>query len=129
MRLVSNAMFALLTDKFTYQSSHTAFVKAAARDVKAYLRSRNSQALVGYSSVDGERDFRDPLANYLTCGNDTVSLDIYGLSTLLIPSELKQCGKLISMVYILQTTMNGVAIHLIRLPGGKRSSMISQTWA
>ncbi|KAI5449931.1 1,3-beta-glucanosyltransferase [Naganishia albida] len=56
------------------------FVKAAARDVKAYLRSRNSAALVGYSSVDGERDFRDPLAHYLTCGNDTVSLDIYGLN-------------------------------------------------
>lgn len=57
-----------------------AFVKAAARDIKAYLRSRGSSALVGYSSVDGDRDFRDPLANYLTCGNDTVSLDLYGLS-------------------------------------------------
>ncbi|KAJ9103607.1 hypothetical protein QFC20_004763 [Naganishia adeliensis] len=56
------------------------FVKAAARDVKAYLQSRNSQALVGYSSVDGDRAFRDPLAHYLTCGNDTVSLDIYGLN-------------------------------------------------
>ncbi|GHJ88206.1 hypothetical protein NliqN6_4608 [Naganishia liquefaciens] len=56
------------------------FVKAAARDIKAYLRSRGSSALVGYSSVDGDRDFRDPLANYLTCGNDTISLDLYGLN-------------------------------------------------
>lgn len=64
-----------------------AFVKAAARDIKAYLKSKGSAALVGYSSVDGDRDFRDPLANYLTCGNDTVSLDLYGLSTLtLTPS-------------------------------------------
>ena len=35
-----------------------AFVKAAARDVKAYLRSKNIDALVGYSSVDGEPAFR-----------------------------------------------------------------------
>lgn len=56
------------------------YVKAAARDVKAYLASKGSNVLVGYSSVDGSPDFRDPLANYLTCGNDSVALDIYGLN-------------------------------------------------
>lgn len=56
------------------------FVKAAARDTKAYLKAKNINALVGYSSVDGEPAFRDPLANYLTCGDETVSLDLFGLN-------------------------------------------------
>ncbi len=83
----------------------TAYVKAAARDIKAYLTSQGSSALIGYASVDGDEDFRGenvillrscpgsallidgshyravPLANYLTCGNDTISIDLYGLST------------------------------------------------
>jgi hypothetical protein len=81
-----------------------AYIKAAARDIKAYLASKSSKALVGYASVDGEEDFRGmvgfraprslapadgalhhfvptvPIANYLTCGNDTISVDLYGLS-------------------------------------------------
>lgn len=56
------------------------FIKAAARDVKAYLRSKGSKALVGYASTDGSADWRDPLANYLACDSDTDSLDIYGLN-------------------------------------------------
>ncbi|KAB5594397.1 1,3-beta-glucanosyltransferase [Ceratobasidium theobromae] len=56
------------------------FIKAAARDVKAYLRSKGSSALVGYASTDGSTDWRDPLANYLACDSDTDSLDIYGLN-------------------------------------------------
>lgn len=56
------------------------YVKAAARDVKGYLKAKGINALVGYSSVDGSPDFRDPLANYLTCGDADISLDIYGLN-------------------------------------------------
>lgn len=56
------------------------YVKAAARDIKAYLTSKGSTALVGYASVDGDEDFRVPLANFLTCGNDTISIDLYGLN-------------------------------------------------
>lgn len=56
------------------------FVKAAARDTKAYLRSKGSQALVGYAAVDGDEAFRTSLATYLTCGNDTVDVDLYGLN-------------------------------------------------
>lgn len=56
------------------------YVKAAARDIKAYLTSQGSSALIGYASVDGDEDFRVPLANYLTCGNDTISIDLYGLN-------------------------------------------------
>ncbi|CAD6573513.1 MAG: 1,3-beta-glucanosyltransferase gas1 [Tremellales sp. Tagirdzhanova-0007] len=56
------------------------YVKAAARDTKAYLQSVNSSALVGYSAVDGDADFRNTLAEYLSCGNDSISVDIYGLN-------------------------------------------------
>jgi hypothetical protein len=55
------------------------FVKAAARDVKAYLNSKNSSALVGYSSTDGT-DWRNSLANYLSCGSSDVSIDLWGLN-------------------------------------------------
>jgi hypothetical protein len=56
----------------------TAYVKAAARDIKAYLKSVSSTALVGYSATDGEADFRNSLATYLTCGGEDVIVDIYG---------------------------------------------------
>jgi hypothetical protein len=36
----------------------TAYVKAAARDIKAYLKAKNINSLVGYSSVDGSPEFR-----------------------------------------------------------------------
>jgi len=55
-------------------------VKAAARDIKAYLKSINSSALVGYSAVDGDADFRNTLAEYMTCGDDSITVDIYGVS-------------------------------------------------
>jgi len=53
-------------------------VKAAARDIKAYLISVKSSALVGYSAVDGHPDFRNTLAEYMTCGDASISVDIYG---------------------------------------------------
>lgn len=56
------------------------FIKAAARDVKAYLKSKNSNALVGYASTDGSTDWRDALANYLACDKEEDSLDLYGLN-------------------------------------------------
>jgi len=63
----------------------TAYVKAAARDVKAYLTSKASSVLVGYASIDGTSDFRDPLANYLSCdpsnsGSGSTAIDLYGLN-------------------------------------------------
>lgn len=62
-----------------------AYVKAAARDIKAYLASTSSSALVGYASIDGDSDWKDPLANYLSCdpsGKDSGStaIDLYGLN-------------------------------------------------
>ncbi|GLB36499.1 putative splits internally a 1,3-beta-glucan molecule and transfers the newly generated reducing end (the donor) to the non- reducing end of another 1,3-beta-glucan molecule (the acceptor) forming a 1,3-beta linkage, resulting in the elongation of 1,3-beta-glucan chains in the cell wall [Lyophyllum shimeji] len=61
------------------------YVKAAARDVKAYLRSKSSSVLVGYAAINGPSNFRDPLANYFSCdstgGNsDATAIDLYGLN-------------------------------------------------
>jgi hypothetical protein len=79
----------------------TPFVKAAARDIKAYLcvlllmgsfisliscsTSKSSSALVGYAAIDADPTIRDPIANYLSCdpagGNTgTSAIDIYGLN-------------------------------------------------
>ena len=55
-----------------------AYVKAAARDIKAYLSGIGSSALVGYAAVDGDPNFRNTLAEYLTCGNSSVEVDLYG---------------------------------------------------
>ncbi|KAJ6474334.1 Glucanosyltransferase [Mycena sanguinolenta] len=43
------------------------FIKAAARDTKAYLASIQSSALVGYADIDGASGFRDAVAQYLSC--------------------------------------------------------------
>ncbi|KAF9045226.1 glycoside hydrolase family 72 protein [Panaeolus papilionaceus] len=61
------------------------FVKAAARDIKAFLKSKGSNRLVGYASIDGPADFKQNLAEYLSCdpssGNsDATSIDIFGLN-------------------------------------------------
>lgn len=36
--------------------------------------------MVSYSAVDGESAFRQGVAEYLTCGNDSVTIDLYGES-------------------------------------------------
>ncbi|WWC91420.1 uncharacterized protein L201_006366 [Kwoniella dendrophila CBS 6074] len=56
------------------------YVKAAARDIKAYLKSVGSSSLVGYSATDGDADFRNSLAEYLTCGSEDITVDLYGLN-------------------------------------------------
>lgn len=62
-----------------------AYIKAAARDIKSYLTSKSSSALVGYAAIDGDTTWRDPLASYLSCdpsgGNSgTTAIDLYGLN-------------------------------------------------
>ncbi|KAG8771942.1 1,3-beta-glucanosyltransferase gas1 [Ceratobasidium sp. 428] len=56
------------------------FIKAAVRDIKSYLKSKGSSALVGYSTVDSSL-IRDNVVQYLTCNNAETSVDIIGLNT------------------------------------------------
>jgi hypothetical protein len=123
-----------------------AYIKAAARDIKAYLASKSSKALVGYASVDGEEDFRGmvgfraprspaplmerctilfptvPIANYLTCGNETISVDLYGLSAWMATRIRTAIGcETYPSIPPEQTTTSGVDRQLMLLPVGKRS--------
>jgi len=66
------------TPRLEHFTDSSAYVKAAARDIKAYLKGINSGALVGYAAVDGEPAFRDTLADYLTCGDEDIVVDLYG---------------------------------------------------
>ena len=61
-------------------NTHTApFIKAAARDIKAYLKSKGSSALVGYSAVDSQA-IRDNVVQYLTCDKEETSVDVRAYS-------------------------------------------------
>jgi len=61
------------------------FIKAAARDVKAYLNSKSSSALVGYASIDADDTWLDSFANYLSCdpsnsNSNSSAIDLFGLN-------------------------------------------------
>ncbi|SCU98813.1 LAMI_0F16336g1_1 [Lachancea mirantina] len=56
------------------------FVKAAIRDVKAYIKQKGYRNIpVGYSSNDDE-DTRVPLADYFACGDDDEKADFFGIN-------------------------------------------------
>lgn len=55
----------------------SAFVKAAVRDIKAYIRQKKYRSIgVGYATNDDET--RTNLANYFDCGTPEESLDFWG---------------------------------------------------
>ncbi|KAF9038126.1 Glucanosyltransferase-domain-containing protein [Panaeolus papilionaceus] len=61
------------------------YVKAAARDIRAYLKAKGSKTLIGYSAINGAANWRQPFADYLGCdpssGNsDSTSIDLFGLN-------------------------------------------------
>ncbi|KAJ7773845.1 1,3-beta-glucanosyltransferase [Mycena metata] len=58
------------------------FIVAAARDIRAYLNSISSSALVGYAAIDGSSTFVDDFADYLACdhGSGGGALDLFGLN-------------------------------------------------
>ncbi|KAG8220165.1 carbohydrate-binding module family 43 protein/Glycoside hydrolase family 72 protein [Butyriboletus roseoflavus] len=61
------------------------FVKTAARDIKSYLNSIKSSALVGYAAIDGDSSWILPLAEYLSCdpsstNSGATAIDLYGLN-------------------------------------------------
>lgn len=55
----------------------SAFVKAAVRDIKAYIKQKNYRPIgVGYATDDD--DNRELLANYFDCGPSSDSIDFWG---------------------------------------------------
>lgn len=65
----------------------SAFVKAALRDSKQYIKDQGYRSIpVGYSSNDDE-DTRVPMADYFACGDDDVKADFYGINM------YEWCGK------------------------------------
>lgn len=56
----------------------SAFVKAAVRDTKAYIKSKNYRSIgVGYATND-DAEIRENLANYFDCGNKEDAIDFWG---------------------------------------------------
>ncbi|QLG72950.1 hypothetical protein HG535_0E00340 [Zygotorulaspora mrakii] len=68
-----------VTNNYT-NTDASAFVKAAIRDMKSYIRERNYRSIpVGYSSNDDE-DTRVAIADYFACGDEDVKADFYGIN-------------------------------------------------
>ncbi|KAJ1818143.1 1 3-beta-glucanosyltransferase gel4 [Coemansia sp. RSA 2598] len=65
-------------DKDTTPSA--AFVKAAIRDMKAYLKSKGLSTPVGYADND-DMEIRMNLINYFNCGDEETRADFYGINT------------------------------------------------
>ncbi|CEP65001.1 1,3-beta-glucanosyltransferase GAS1 LALA0_S16e00408g [Lachancea lanzarotensis] len=58
----------------------SAFVKAAIRDTKAYIKDKGYRSIpVGYSTNDDE-DTRVFMADYFACGDDDAKADFYGIN-------------------------------------------------
>lgn len=56
------------------------FVKAAIRDMKAYMKSQGYRAIpVGYATND-DAETRDPMANFFDCGPPADAADFYGIN-------------------------------------------------
>ncbi|KAK7885506.1 1 3-beta-glucanosyltransferase gel4 [Exophiala xenobiotica] len=56
----------------------SAFVKAAVRDMKAYIKTKNYRTIgVGYATND-DADIREDLANYFDCGESANAIDFWG---------------------------------------------------
>lgn len=58
----------------------SAYVKAAVRDTKAYIKAQGYRDIpVGYSAND-DSDIRDYLADYFACGDDDEHADFFGIN-------------------------------------------------
>lgn len=68
-----------VTNNFT-NTDASAFVKAAVRDMKTYIKDKGYRTIpVGYSSND-DADTRVSIADYFACGDDDVKADFYGIN-------------------------------------------------
>jgi hypothetical protein len=56
----------------------SAYVKAAVRDTKAYIKSKNYRSMgVGYAAND-DKDIRVEIAHYFNCGDEDSAIDFWG---------------------------------------------------
>jgi hypothetical protein len=56
----------------------SAYVKAAVRDTKAYIKSKNYRSMgVGYAAND-DKDIRAEIAQYFNCGDEDSAIDFWG---------------------------------------------------
>jgi hypothetical protein len=61
-------------------TSSMAYVKAAVRDFKAYIRKKNYRAIpVGYA-INDDATIRTRVPNYLQCGDSASTADFKGLN-------------------------------------------------
>lgn len=66
-----------VTNNVSYTAA-SAFVKAAVRDTKAYIASKNYRAMgVGYAA-DDDATVRASVSSYLNCGDPSTSIDFWG---------------------------------------------------
>jgi 1,3-beta-glucanosyltransferase GAS1 len=81
MAKYSNVMGFFAGNEVSNVQSNTnasAFVKAAVRDTKSYIKSKNYRSIgVGYATND-DKDIRDDLKDYFNCGEKSESIDFWG---------------------------------------------------
>ncbi|AGO13531.1 AaceriAGL351Wp [[Ashbya] aceris (nom. inval.)] len=83
MQKYSNVLGFFAGNEVTNEVNNTAasaFVKAAIRDTKAYIKEKGYRKIpVGYSTND-DSNFRQEIADYFACGSDEDRADFYGFN-------------------------------------------------
>ncbi|KAF8193250.1 Glucanosyltransferase-domain-containing protein [Mycena galopus ATCC 62051] len=99
------------------------FIVAAARDIRAYLNSISSSALVGYAAIDGPSSFVVNEANFLAC-SASAEIDLFGLN------NYEWCGNASTTTY---NTVNtefanyGVAAYFSEF-GSENCAPLTRVW-